>query len=549
MTVLGIGAYFHDSAAALVAEGRIVAAVQEERFSRRKHDPDLPVQAIAHCLEAGDVAPGDLEAVVFYERPLTTFVRILRTQFVAGPRGWRSFQEAMPQWAKHKLWVGYEIDRALRRLGHRVPGRVQYLDHHLSHAASAFYPSPFETAAVLTFDGVGEWATASIGVGRGSEVALRQQLDFPDSIGLLYSAFTSYCGFRVNSGEYKLMGLAPYGEPRFVDDIVGEVVDLRDDGSIRLDQRYFDFVSGRSMTSARFHERFGGPPRIPESELDQRHCDLAASIQEVTERIVLRMARTAAALTGERRACLAGGVALNCVANARLLAEGPFDEIWVQPAAGDAGGALGAASYGWHQILGHVRTPSPGDAMQGALLGPSYDDGSIGRWLDEQGAPAERLGTSDRARAIARLLADGATVGVLQGRAEFGPRSLGNRSILADPRDQDIQRRLNLQVKQRESFRPFAPAVLASEADRWFDVDGGDLPYMLVTAPVARRASVILALAPLRSASGRTRCAARSRESPTWTGRPACRPWTKRGRRCCTRSCRSSTRSPAVRCS
>jgi carbamoyltransferase len=484
VTVLGLSGHYHDSAATLVVDGQVVAAAQEERFSRIKHDPALPVQAMAYCLAEAGIGPRDLEAVVWYERPLTKFLRILRTQFRVGPRAFGSFQEAMPNWARQKLWVGYEVERALRRTGHRLPGRLLFTDHHLSHAASAFYPSPFESAAVLTFDAVGEWATASIGHGQGNQVAIRSQLDFPDSIGLLYSAFTSYCGFRVNSGEYKLMGLAPYGEPRYVDDITTHLVDLRPDGSFHLDQRYFNYLSGRSMTSPRFHALFGGPPRTPESELDQRHCDLAASIQAVTEEIVLRMARTAALATGETRACLAGGVALNCVANARLLEDGPFEEIWVQPAAGDAGGSLGAALWAWHQVLGHDRTASPGDSMHGAALGPSSTTADIGTWLAAEGHPHTTVDPGARARRIAELIAGGATVGVLQGRMEFGPRSLGHRSILADPRDPDIQSRLNLQVKQRESFRPFAPAVLAERADEWFDLGGREAPYMLLTTTV-----------------------------------------------------------------
>ena len=485
MTVLGISALYHDSAAALVADGQIVAAAQEERFSRSKHDAAMPVQSIAYCLDAAGIGPGDLEAVVYYERPLTKFVRILRTQFRVGPKGYSTFREAMPSWVRHKLWVGYEIEQALKGLGYRTPGRVRFMDHHLAHASSAFFPSPFESAAVLTFDGVGEWATASIAHGRGNRLELTSQLDFPDSLGLLYSAFTHYCGFRVNSGEYKLMGLAPYGEARFVDEITANLIDVRPDGSFRLDQRYFDYLSGRSMTTPRFHELFGGPPRKPESPIEQRHCDLAASIQAVTEDVVLRMARRAAIETGERQACLAGGVALNCVANARLRRDGPFEEIWVQPASGDAGGALGAALHGWFQLLDHERTPDPDDSMQGSFLGPSFTTDEVAPWLAEEAIDHEQLAPADRAKRIAQLIADGQAVGVLQGRMEFGPRSLGNRSILADPRDPDIQSRLNLKVKYRESFRPFAPSVLAERADEWFDLDGTGSPYMLLTAPVA----------------------------------------------------------------
>jgi len=488
VTVLGISGHYHDSAAAVVRDGRVVAAAQEERFSRIKHDEAMPTQAIAWCLQHAGVEPGDLEAVVWYERPLTKFVRILRSQFRAGPRAFGAFQEAMPIWARRKLWVGYEVERTLGRLGHPMPGRLLHTDHHLSHAASAFYPSPFESAAVLTFDGVGEWATASIGHGCGADLAIQSQLDFPDSLGLLYSAFTSYCGFRVNSGEYKLMGLAPYGEPRFVDDITTHLVDVHPDGSFHLDQRYFDYLAGRSMTSARFHRLFGGPPRVPEAAIEQRHCDLAASIQAVTEEIVLKMARTAAISTGEDRACLAGGVALNCVANARLLRDGPFQEIWIQPAAGDAGGALGAALWGWHQALGHERPAPTGDGMGGAYLGPAFTTEEVGTWLAAAGHPHQTVAPGERAHRIAELVAGGATVGVLQGAMEFGPRALGHRSILADPRDPDVQSRLNLQVKQRESFRPFAPCVLAERAHEWFDLEG-EAPYMLRTASVlpARR--------------------------------------------------------------
>lgn len=486
MTVLGISAFYHDSAAATVVDGALVAAAQEERFSRIKHDPTIPVESMAYCLEAAGTGPGDLEAVVYYEKPLTKFVRIMRTHFRVGPRGFKSFQKAMPEWAHQKLWVGYEIEKALRTLGYAMPGRLLYTEHHEAHAASAFFPSPFESAAVLTFDGVGEWATASIGVGKGNRITLERQLDFPDSLGLLYSAFTYYCGFRVNSGEYKLMGLAPYGEPRYIDEITDHLISIDADGSFTADQRYFDYMSGRSMTSKRFQDLFGGPPRAPESELDQRHCDLAASIQAVTEDIVLRMARTAAVSTGEDRACLAGGVALNCVANARLRGDGPFTDIWVQPAAGDAGGAVGAALYGWHHVLDHPRTPSATDGMAGAYLGPAYTTDEIGTWLADQGHPHVTIDGGDRARRVAELIASGSTVGIFQGRMEFGPRALGHRSILADPRDPNIQSRLNLQVKQRESFRPFAPAVLAEEADEWFDLDGASMPYMLLTAQLRK---------------------------------------------------------------
>jgi carbamoyltransferase len=484
VAVLGVSAFYHDAAAALVADGEIVAAVQEERFTRRKHDPDLPINAIAHCLRAGDVPRGGIEAVVFYDKPLTTFVRILRTHLRVAPRGMRSFLRSMPIWLREKLWIPYQLEKAVRDLGYEMPKDVWFTEHHQSHAASAFFASPFSSAATLTFDGVGEWATSSIGVGRGNQIELLEQMSFPHSIGLLYSAFTSYCGFRVNSGEYKLMGLAPYGEPRFVDEIYEHLIDLHDDGSFEMDMRYFGYLHGFSMTTPRFHRVFGGEPRAPESDLTEREMDLAASIQQVTEEIVLRMARHAHARTGEDRAVLAGGVALNCVANGRLLREGPFEQLWIQPAAGDAGGAVGAALYGWHQLLGHPReADGVHDLMQGAYLGPRYSTDEIVEWMEGQGAVFERLEPGTRAQRTAQLVADGYAVGLFQGRMEFGPRALGHRSIIADPRDAEVQSRLNLKVKFRESFRPFAPAVLAERCAEWFDIDV-ESPYMMVTAQV-----------------------------------------------------------------
>lgn len=485
MAVLGISAFYHDSAAALVDDGVLVAAAQEERFTRKKHDAALPTNAIAHCLQVGDVAPDGLEAVVFYDKPITTFVRILRTYLQVAPRGLRSYLRAMPIWLREKLWIPYHIEKAVRDLGYQMPDQLWFTEHHESHAASAFFPSPFESAATLTFDGVGEWATSSIGVGRGNRVELTQQMNFPNSIGLLYSAFTSYCGFRVNSGEYKLMGLAPYGEPRYADRILDELVDLHDDGSFEMDMRYFGFLHGFSMTSKRFDRLFDGPPRQPESELTAREMDLAASIQLVTEEIVMKMAEHARRSTGEADAVLAGGVALNCVANGRLLREGPFDRIWIQPAAGDAGGAVGAALYGWYQMLDHERTvDGEHDAMRGAYLGPRFTSDEIETWLDEQGAVYERVAPGDRARRVAEMVAAGEAVGLFQGRMEFGPRALGHRSIIADPRDPEVQSRLNLKVKFRESFRPFAPSVLAERASSWFDLDV-ESPYMMLTAQVA----------------------------------------------------------------
>jgi carbamoyltransferase len=484
MNILGISAFYHDSAAALVSDGEIVAAAQEERFTRIKHDESFPTNAIEYCLHVGQVAGDDLDMVVYYDKPLTTFVRILRTYLRAGPKGFRSFQRAMPIWLRQKLWTAYEIEKGLGSIGVAMPGDLAYTEHHESHAASAFFPSPFQRAAILCFDGVGEWATSSIGVGRDNTIDLTHQINFPHSIGLLYSTFTQYCGFRVNSGEYKLMGLAPYGEPRYADTILSELVDLRDDGSFEMDMRYFGYVGGMTMTNRRFEKLFGGPAREPEADLTQKECDLAASIQHVTEEIVLTMARHAHAVTGEDKAVLAGGVALNCVANERLLRDGPFEEIWIQPAAGDAGGALGAALYGWHQIAGEPRTAAPDDSMRGSYLGPRFDSDEIAAWLDEQGLPYTRLDPGRRAAETAALVAAGGVVGLFQGRMEFGPRALGHRSIIGDPRDPEMQVRMNRKIKYRESFRPFAPSVLAERAAEWFDVDYPS-PYMLITGPVA----------------------------------------------------------------
>ncbi len=484
MNILGISAFYHDSAAALVRDGELVAAVQEERFTRRKHDERFPINAIRYCLQAGDVRDGP-DAVVYYDKPLTTFVRLLRTYLQVGPAGFRSFREAMPLWMNRKLWIPYLIERGLGELGYRMPRDLYLTEHHESHAASAFFPSPFASAAVLTFDGVGEWATSSIGVGEGNRIRIDRQMLFPHSLGLLYSAFTSYCGFRVNSGEYKLMGLAPYGEPRYVDHILDELMDLREDGSFRMNMRYFGYVGGMTMTNRRFDGLFGGPPRLPESEITRREMDLARSIQVVTEEIVLRMARHAAATTGQRDACLAGGVALNCVANGRLLREGPFARIWVQPAAGDAGGAVGAALYGWHQIAGGTREPDGvTDGMSGAYLGPEFSGEEIGRYLRHHGYAHEEVPDPDRwAHRIAELLAEGRVVGLFVGRMEFGPRALGHRSILGDPRSPSMQSIMNLKIKYRESFRPFAPSVLAERASEWFDLDV-ESPYMMLVAGI-----------------------------------------------------------------
>ncbi|MGZ8490976.1 MAG: carbamoyltransferase family protein [Gemmatirosa sp.] len=493
--VLGLSAYYHDSAAALLADGVIVAAAQEERFTRTKGDAGFPAHATAYCLREAGITVDDLACVAFYDKPLLKFERILETYLAVAPRGFRSFRKAGPLWAKEKLFTDRDLRRALGALGARedaYAGDVLYAEHHESHAASAFYPSPFEEAAVLTIDGVGEWATASIGVGRGAELDLLKEQRWPDSLGLLYSAFTSYTGFRVNSGEYKVMGLAPYGEPTYVDAILDHLVALRDDGSFTLDQRYFDYLGGLTMTSPAFDALFGGAPRAPESPLTQRHKDLARSVQLVCEEIVLRMARTAHRETGCRDLCMAGGVALNCVANARVLREGPFARLWIQPAAGDAGGAIGAAQLAWHRALVAPRTIArgadgrPRDAMHGAYLGPAYDDAAIDHALAELGATYARVEAAELPDRVAELLAGGAVVGWFSGRMEFGPRALGARSILGDPRDPGMQSRMNLKTKFRESFRPFAPSVLAERAGDWFELEVPS-PYMLLVAPVRGR--------------------------------------------------------------
>lgn len=482
--ILGISAFYHDSAAALIVDGEIVAAAQEERFSRVKHDHRLPVQAIQYCLDHAGLKPEDLAHVGFYDKPLLKFERLLETYLAFAPRGFSSFLKAMPLWLKQKLYIPREIQRGL---GGAYGKRLVFTEHHESHAASAFYPSPFEEAAVLTMDGVGEWATASFGVGRGKSLELNHELRFPHSLGLLYSAFTYYCGFRVNSGEYKLMGLAPYGEPRYTDLILNNILDVKDDGSFRMDMSYFNYCQGLTMTSKKMDRLFGGQPRGPEGALTQREMDIAASIQEVTEEIVLRMGRHVHAVTGMRKLCLAGGVALNCVANGRLLREGPFDDIWIQPAAGDAGGALGVALFIWHQLLDNDRSPQSHDSQSGSLLGPSYSDGDIRQYLDGIGAHYTAYDDDDSlCGAVADRLAEGKVVGWFQDRMEFGPRALGARSILGDARKPDMQSVMNLKIKYRESFRPFAPSVLQEKAADYFDLpEGAESPYMLQVAPVA----------------------------------------------------------------
>ncbi len=479
--ILGISAFYHDSAAALVVDGRIVAAAQEERFTRNKHDAAFPLAAIDYCLQEAGLEPEDLDYVGFYDKPLTKFERLLETYLAYVPRGYRSFRRALPLWLKQKLHLPHEMRRGLRD---RYRGRFVFTDHHESHAASAFFPSPFDEAAILTIDGVGEWSTTCIGAGRGNRIELSHELRFPHSLGLLYSAFTYYAGYRVNSGEYKLMGLAPYGEPVYRDAILNHVMDLKPDGSFRLDMSYFNYCQGLTMTSDRLHRLLGGPPRQPESDISQRDMDLAASIQAVTEEVVLRSARTAHRLTGMKNLVLAGGVALNCVANGRLLREGPFEKLWIQPAAGDAGGALGVALFTWYQLLDQPRAAQSPDSQQGSLLGPSYSDTQIAATLDSHQANYHTC-TSEQelCEIVADLIADEHVVGWFQGRMEFGPRALGSRSILGDARSEKMQATMNLKIKFRESFRPFAPLVLREYADQIFELrPDQESPYMLLVA-------------------------------------------------------------------
>ncbi|MGZ5429810.1 MAG: carbamoyltransferase family protein [Thermoanaerobaculia bacterium] len=521
--ILGLSAYYHDSAACLLVDGTIVAAAQEERFTRKKHDAEFPAHAARYCLEAGGLTADRLDHVAFYDKPLVKFERLFETYLDYAPRGFASFRKAMPLWITDRLWMS---ERMAKELG--FSGRILFSDHHESHAASAFYPSPYEEAAVLTMDGVGEWATSSLGMGSGNRLDMQAELKFPHSIGLLYSAFTYFCGFRVNSGEYKLMGLAPYGEPKYAGLIREKLVHVCEDGSIRLDMDYFDFADRLTMTGAGFERLFGGPARAPESKLTQREMDLARSIQDVTEEIVLKMARHVRKTTGARYLCMAGGVALNCVANGRLLEAGIFDDIWIQPAAGDAGGAVGAALTVWHRHLGMSREsaekrgtwrlgrdekkeisanenvaggadarrvsgavstalyslPPYEDGMSGAFLGPSFSSEQIETWLESRHYPYRTVDPAALPGAVADLLASGKVVGLLQGRMEFGPRALGGRSILGDPRSPAMQSVMNLKIKFRESFRPFAPSVLREEAAKWFTF-AGDSPYMLLCADVA----------------------------------------------------------------
>ena len=481
-TILGISAFFHDSAAALVIDGRPVMAAQEERFTRVKGDASFPTNAVAACLRGANLTPADVDLVAFYEKPLVKFERLMDTHRSFAPRGAHTFSSAVPLWANHRL----DLPRHLRRsVGEGFRGEVRFADHHESHAASAFFPSPFEEAAVLTLDAVGEWSTTTLGHGRGNRVTLTHEMRFPHSVGMLYSAFTYYAGFKVNSGEYKLMGLAPYGQPRYVGLIREHVVDIRPDGSVWLDLSYFDYCHGTTMTSERFHELFGGPPREPEALLTQKEMDLAASIQRICEEIVLAAGRHLHQLTGSPYLAMAGGVALNCVANGRLLREGPFKDIWVQPAAGDAGGALGAALVMWHHLLGHTRTPQRPDGQQASLLGPSYDDADVGLYLDGAGATHHLLDEDELLDRVAHLLDDEKVGGWFQGRMEYGPRALGNRSIIGDPRSTQMQQTMNLKIKFRESFRPFAPCVLREHAPEVFEMDQDhDSPYMLFVWPI-----------------------------------------------------------------
>ena len=486
MMILGVSALYHDSAAAILRDGQIIAAAQEERFTRKKHDARIPVNAIRYCLQAAGLKRGDrLDAIAFYDKPITKFTRLLTTFCDTAPSGFKSFLMGVPAWVQEKGWVGYSIEKIIRREGIDT-GEVYFAEHHASHAASAFFPSPFEEAAVLTADGVGEWTCSSIAVGEGKNLRMLVEQRFPHSLGLLYSAFTYFTGFKVNSGEYKLMGLAPYGVPKYVELIKDKLVQIREDGSLWMNMDYFGYLGGLAMTNEKFDELFGGPPRKGESQISQREMDLAASIQVITEEVMLKMARYARAVTGKRHLCMAGGVALNCVANGKILEQKIFDDIWIQPASGDAGGALGAAYYVWHRVLGEERTVVSGkDSMSGAALGPAYSRDEIKAFLDENGIPYTEMAGAACETYLASALAEGKIVGLLQGRMEFGPRALGFRSIIADARSQKMQSFLNLSTKFRESFRPFAPIVLREDVADYFEVVE-ESPYMLIVANVKK---------------------------------------------------------------
>ena len=490
MRIIGISAYYHDSAAALVQDGRIVAAAQEERFTRKKHDQGFPANALRYCLEEGGLKPEEVDHVAFYDKPFLKFERLLETYLSFAPKGYTSFRMALPLWLGEKLFQKRLLNKELKAFAPDVEWekRLLFSEHHLSHAASAFYPSPFEESLVLTMDGVGEWTTTSAAHGKGKDLAIMREIHFPHSIGLLYSAFTYYTGFKVNSGEYKVMGLAPYGEPKYAKTIFDKLMDLKPDGTFRLDQSYFDYCTGLTMTNGRFDELFGGPARKPEERVTQKEMDLAASIQAVTEEVMLRLTRSLAKETGARNLCLAGGVALNCVANGKILRDKTFERIWVQPAAGDAGGALGAALAAHHLLLGQERKLAGNalDSMQGSYLGPAYEQKDIEKRLEAAGAKFTVLDEASLIRDTAKALAEEKAVGWHQGRMEFGPRALGGRSILGDPRSPSMQKMLNLKVKYRESFRPFAPSVLREDVGEWFELEN-DSPYMLLVAPVREK--------------------------------------------------------------
>ena len=477
--IVGISCFYHDSAACILKNGEILAAAQEERFSRKKHDPRLPVKATAYCLKEAGIDVKDVDYMVYYDKPFMTFERLLMSCLTTAPKGLRTWLEAMPLWLGKKLHIPNVVKK---EFGYE--GDVLFTEHHESHAASAFYPSPFEEAAILTMDGVGEWATASFGFGKDKDIHLLKELHFPDSLGLLYSAFTYFIGFKVNSGEYKLMGLAPYGTPRYKDLILNELIDLKEDGSLRMDLSYFDFLGGLRMTNRKFSRLFNGPPRKPETEITQREMDIAASIQAVTEEVVLKMANHVHRETGQKNLCLAGGVALNCVANSKILTKGPFENLWIQPAAGDAGGALGAALSVWHRFLGNDRTVSETyGGRKSSYLGPCFSNEQVREFLDGNGYPYQKLPADKRAMSVAQKIADGKIVGYMAGRMEFGPRALGARSILGDPRSKDTQTVMNLKIKYRESFRPFAPTVLEENVSDYFEMDRPS-PYMLFVAKV-----------------------------------------------------------------
>jgi carbamoyltransferase len=495
MYILGISAFYHDSAAALVCDGLIIAAAQEERFTRKKHDSEFPRRAIDYCLSEASIQLDEVDFIVFYDKPFLKFERLLETYLAFAPKGFSSFRLAMPAWLREKLFLKDLLQKEFKTYTPKTnwEQRLLFSEHHLSHAASAFFPSPFEEAVVLTMDGVGEWATTSLAIGRGNELKVIKEIHFPHSLGLLYSAFTYYTGFKVNSGEYKVMGLAPYGKPRFVDTIMTHLIDIKEDGSFRLDMSYFDYCTGLTMTNAKFHSLFGAPPRTPEQLLTQREMDLAASIQAVTELIVLRLGRAIATETGIKNLCMAGGVALNCVANGKLLRDGSFENIWIQPAAGDAGGALGAAFAGFHIHKKQTRTVKGGnqDAMQGAYLGPQFEQTDIERRLQAVGARFKVLSDEAIVDACANGLAESKALGWFQGRMEFGPRALGGRSILGDARSPTMQSVLNLKVKYRESFRPFAPSILREDVADWFELDV-DSPYMLLVADINKNRRIAM---------------------------------------------------------